>query len=148
MPKAYSDEIKTQVKALIDQGQNDTHIKEKLNISNRTLHRWRSNLRRFNQMDFPMTSTPGRPRVLGREAEEVSSQTPILVKKFCPSTRLITWSRVLYKPPTNAFPIGGIFVPLGPIFVPHGSARRVLYRDAVVPVRLLRRRRGPAHRAP
>ena len=72
MPKAYSDDIKAQVKALIDQGQNDTHIKEKLNISNRTLHRWRSNLRRFNQMDFPMTSTPGRPRVLGRDAEEVS----------------------------------------------------------------------------
>lgn len=69
--KAYLQEQKDAVKALLEQGRDEEHIEKETGVSDRTIRRWKMELEKTGRIGKPPESRTGRHRVLNPEVEAV-----------------------------------------------------------------------------
>ncbi|KAK3709261.1 hypothetical protein LTR37_010999 [Vermiconidia calcicola] len=69
MGKAYSEDQRLQVKALLEQGRDEEAIEKETGVSDRTVRRWKLELERTGRIGKPPESRTGRHRVLTPEVE-------------------------------------------------------------------------------
>jgi transposase len=72
MGRAYSQDQRDRVKALLEAGRDEETIEKETQVSDRTIRRWKMELERTGRIGKPPESRTGRHRVLNPEVETVS----------------------------------------------------------------------------
>ena len=79
MGKAYNQDQRDRVKALLEAGRDEETIEKETQVSDRTIRRWKMELERTGRIGKPPESRTGRHRVLNPEVETVSERFPHLL---------------------------------------------------------------------
>ena len=74
MGKAYNQDQRDRVKALLEAGRDEETIEKETQVSDRTIRRWKMELERTGRIGKPPESRTGRHRVLNPEVETVSER--------------------------------------------------------------------------
>jgi transposase len=75
MGRAYSQDQRDRVKALLEAGRDEETIEKETQVSDRTIRRWKMELERTGRIGKPPESRTGRHRVLNPEVETVSKRS-------------------------------------------------------------------------
>lgn len=83
MGKAYNQDQRDRVKALLEAGRDEETIEKETQVSDRTIRRWKMELERTGRIGKPPESRTGRHRVLNPEVETVSERLLISQRLVC-----------------------------------------------------------------
>lgn len=83
MGKAYNQDQRDRVKALLEAGRDEETIEKETQVSDRTIRRWKMELERTGRIGKPPESRTGRHRVLNPEVETVSGRFLISQRLVC-----------------------------------------------------------------
>jgi hypothetical protein len=83
MGKAYNQDQRDRVKALLEAGRDEETIEKETQVSDRTIRRWKMELERTGRIGKPPESRTGRHRVLNPEVETVSERFLVPQRLLC-----------------------------------------------------------------
>ena len=83
MGKAYNQDQRDRVKALLEAGRDEETIEKETQVSDRTIRRWKMELERTGRIGKPPESRTGRHRVLNPEVETVSERVLVSRRLLC-----------------------------------------------------------------